>query len=192
MKRREATARSAKLDASGASRLGLFSADPAFLRLLDEHAAILRAGIAVLERDVGLCGARGLPHFAGGAALGPQYSALAAIWVVVAGTLWWYVLSRAAEALLKKFARRQKTSFRLVRRTKATRRQVPRWTAILVLISHCHRYRSDMGCAAGQISHFVAGKPGGKWKAYSKLLRWFLLYRLSCRSSESFAMFCRI
>ncbi len=41
-------------------------------------------------------------------ALGPHYSALAAIWVVVAGTLWWYVLSRAAEALLKKFARRQK------------------------------------------------------------------------------------
>ena len=41
-------------------------------------------------------------------ALTPKYAPLAAIWTVVAGTLWWYVLSRAAEILVSKFTRRQK------------------------------------------------------------------------------------
>jgi len=41
-------------------------------------------------------------------ALTPKFAPLAAIWIVAAGTLWWYLLSRAAEALLKKFTRRQK------------------------------------------------------------------------------------
>jgi hypothetical protein len=43
-------------------------------------------------------------------ALGPRYSALGAICIVVAGTLWWYLLSRAAELLLKKFTRSQETA----------------------------------------------------------------------------------
>jgi hypothetical protein len=30
------------------------------------------------------------------------------MWTVVAGTLWWYLLSRAAEMLVNKFTRRQK------------------------------------------------------------------------------------
>jgi ABC-type uncharacterized transport system permease subunit len=34
--------------------------------------------------------------------------AYAAIWIVVAGTLWWYVLSRATELLVNKFTRHQK------------------------------------------------------------------------------------
>jgi ABC-type uncharacterized transport system permease subunit len=41
-------------------------------------------------------------------ALTPKYAPLAAIWIVVAGTLWWYLLSRAAEALFNKFTPRQK------------------------------------------------------------------------------------
>jgi hypothetical protein len=42
-------------------------------------------------------------------ALTPQFPALAAIWIVVAGTLWWYLLSRAAESLLNKFGQSQKS-----------------------------------------------------------------------------------
>ena len=41
-------------------------------------------------------------------ALTPKYAPLAATWTVVAGTLWWYVLGRAAEILVSKFTRRQK------------------------------------------------------------------------------------
>jgi hypothetical protein len=41
-------------------------------------------------------------------ALMPQYAPLAAIWIVVAGTLWWYLLSRTAEAAINKFKPRQK------------------------------------------------------------------------------------
>jgi hypothetical protein len=37
---------------------------------------------------------------------GWRYSALAALWVFVAGTLWWYWLSRAANALFSRYARR--------------------------------------------------------------------------------------
>jgi hypothetical protein len=43
-------------------------------------------------------------------ALGPHYSALVGIWIAIAGTLWWYLLSRAAEPLLNKFTRSQKTA----------------------------------------------------------------------------------
>ena len=35
----------------------------------------------------------------------PKYAALAAIWIVVAGTLWWYLLSRAAEFVINKLKR---------------------------------------------------------------------------------------
>jgi len=38
--------------------------------------------------------------------LNPKYAPLAAIWIVVAGTLWWYLLSRAAKTLFKKFNQR--------------------------------------------------------------------------------------
>ena len=41
-------------------------------------------------------------------ALTPKYAALAAIWIVLAGTLWWYLLSRAAEAPFYNLAQRQK------------------------------------------------------------------------------------
>jgi hypothetical protein len=41
-------------------------------------------------------------------ALTPKFAPLVAIWIVVAGTLWWYVISRAAETLFYKFARRKK------------------------------------------------------------------------------------
>jgi hypothetical protein len=41
-------------------------------------------------------------------ALGPHYGVLGAIWIVVAGTLWWYLLSRAAETLFSKFNQRHK------------------------------------------------------------------------------------
>jgi len=41
-------------------------------------------------------------------ALTPKYAPVAATWVVVAGTLWWYGLSRAAEALFTKFTQRKK------------------------------------------------------------------------------------
>jgi hypothetical protein len=39
--------------------------------------------------------------------LAPKYAPLAAIWIVVAGTLWWYLLSRAVETLANKLTRRQ-------------------------------------------------------------------------------------
>jgi hypothetical protein len=38
-------------------------------------------------------------------ALTSKHAPLAAIWIVAAGTLWWYLLSRAAETLFNKFAR---------------------------------------------------------------------------------------
>src|SRR5271155_4234835 len=41
-------------------------------------------------------------------ALTPKYAPLAAIWIVVAGTLWWYLLSRVAEAVFSRFNARQK------------------------------------------------------------------------------------
>jgi hypothetical protein len=39
--------------------------------------------------------------------LTPKFAPLAAIWIVVAGTLWWYFISRAAETLVNKFTQRQ-------------------------------------------------------------------------------------
>jgi hypothetical protein len=41
-------------------------------------------------------------------ALAPGYAPLAAIWIVVAGTLWWYMLSRLAEILINKFTQPRK------------------------------------------------------------------------------------
>src|SRR5271170_3768782 len=38
-------------------------------------------------------------------ALGPHSGALAGTWIVVAGTLWWYLLSRAVEFLFMRFRR---------------------------------------------------------------------------------------
>jgi hypothetical protein len=40
--------------------------------------------------------------------LGPHYSALAATWIVAAGTLWWYLLSRLGETVFHKFKPRSK------------------------------------------------------------------------------------
>src|SRR5260370_26704248 len=40
---------------------------------------------------------------------GWRYSAPAAVWVFVAGTLWWYWLSGAANALFTRYARRNHT-----------------------------------------------------------------------------------
>ncbi len=41
-------------------------------------------------------------------ALTPKYAVLAGIWIVIAGTLWWYLLSRVVETLFNKFTQRQK------------------------------------------------------------------------------------
>jgi hypothetical protein len=41
-------------------------------------------------------------------ALTPKFAPLAAIWIVVVGTLWWYLISRVAETLFNKFTERQK------------------------------------------------------------------------------------
>jgi hypothetical protein len=41
-------------------------------------------------------------------ALTPTFAPLAAIWIVAAGTLWWYLISRAAEILFNKIKSRQK------------------------------------------------------------------------------------
>jgi hypothetical protein len=41
-------------------------------------------------------------------ALAPKFAPLAAIWIVVAGTLWWYLLSRLAEVAINGFTRRRK------------------------------------------------------------------------------------
>jgi hypothetical protein len=38
--------------------------------------------------------------------LGWKYSALAVIWIFVAGTFWWYLLGRGADALFTRFIRR--------------------------------------------------------------------------------------
>jgi hypothetical protein len=37
-----------------------------------------------------------------------QHGALAAIWVIVAGSLWWYLLSRGVEVALNRFLHRPK------------------------------------------------------------------------------------
>jgi hypothetical protein len=42
-------------------------------------------------------------------ALTPKFAPLAAIWVVVVGTLWWYLLSRVAEYLFDNFKSRRKS-----------------------------------------------------------------------------------
>jgi hypothetical protein len=39
-------------------------------------------------------------------ALGWRYSALAVIWILVAGTLWWYLLGRGVQALFLGFTHR--------------------------------------------------------------------------------------
>ena len=54
-----------QVDSSKASRLDLLFADPAFLRLLDEHAALFRPRLAVPDSHLGLRDARRLPGFAG-------------------------------------------------------------------------------------------------------------------------------
>src|SRR5580693_2379186 len=41
-------------------------------------------------------------------ALGPHYSALAGIWIVVGGTLWWYLLSRLTEGAINNLKCRRK------------------------------------------------------------------------------------
>jgi hypothetical protein len=43
-------------------------------------------------------------------ALTPKYALLAATWIVVAGTLWWYLLSRLAERAINRFTRQRKTT----------------------------------------------------------------------------------
>jgi hypothetical protein len=40
--------------------------------------------------------------------LGPHYGALAAIWIVIAGTLWWYLISRLVEGAINKLTHRRK------------------------------------------------------------------------------------
>jgi hypothetical protein len=40
-------------------------------------------------------------------ALTPRFAPLAAIWIVVVGTLWWYLLSRLAETVFNKFKPRR-------------------------------------------------------------------------------------
>jgi hypothetical protein len=40
-------------------------------------------------------------------ALTPKFAPLAAIWIVVAGTLWWYLLSRLAETAFNEFIPRR-------------------------------------------------------------------------------------
>ena len=40
-------------------------------------------------------------------ALAWKYSALAAAWILVVGTLWWYLLSREAELVLRRFKARR-------------------------------------------------------------------------------------
>ena len=42
-----------------------------------------------------------------------QHPALAMIWMVVVGTLWWYALSRAADAMWKRFADRPNPELKL-------------------------------------------------------------------------------
>ena len=39
-------------------------------------------------------------------ALAWKYSVLATVWILVVGTLWWYLLSRAAGLVLRKFKAR--------------------------------------------------------------------------------------
>ena len=41
-------------------------------------------------------------------ALRPHYSAIAAIWIVVVGTLWWYLLSRLTEGAINNLKYRRK------------------------------------------------------------------------------------
>jgi len=41
-------------------------------------------------------------------ALMPKFAPLAAIWIVVAGTLWWYLLSRVAEIVFNKLTQLRK------------------------------------------------------------------------------------
>jgi hypothetical protein len=41
-------------------------------------------------------------------ALAPNYNSLATLWIIIAGTLWWYALSRAAEFLFNRYFHRRK------------------------------------------------------------------------------------
>ena len=47
--------------------------------------------------------------------VGMVYPALGVIWILVAGTAWWYLLGRGLEALLLKFTRRNEPEPRLMR-----------------------------------------------------------------------------
>jgi hypothetical protein len=43
-------------------------------------------------------------------ALAWKYSALATVWILVVGTLWWYLLSRAAGLLVRRIKARREPS----------------------------------------------------------------------------------
>jgi hypothetical protein len=43
-------------------------------------------------------------------ALTPKFAALAAIWIIVAGTLWWYLLSRLLEGAINRFTLQKRTA----------------------------------------------------------------------------------
>ncbi len=45
-----------------------------------------------------------------GYALAPKFAPFAAIWILVAGTLWWYLLSRSAEILFSTFTQQRKSA----------------------------------------------------------------------------------
>ena len=62
-----------------------------------QYLGIVWAGIMLVDLPISLVAF----------ALAWKYSALATAWIFVVGTLWWYLLSRGAELVVRKFKARR-------------------------------------------------------------------------------------
>lgn len=62
-----------------------------------QYLGIVWAGIMLVDLPISLVAF----------ALAWKYSALATAWILVVGTLWWYLLSRGAELVVRKFKARR-------------------------------------------------------------------------------------
>jgi hypothetical protein len=62
-----------------------------------DYLGIVWTGILLVDFPISLVGF----------ALAFKYSALATAWILVVGTLWWYLLSRGAELMVRRFRRHE-------------------------------------------------------------------------------------
>ena len=77
--------------------MGLLLAAASFRCLLDQYGWVRNPEIAVLGNYLGVRNVARPPDFARGTYPWGKYQLVAATWIFVAGTLWWYFLSLVME-----------------------------------------------------------------------------------------------